>query len=96
MTLFDEYQRLARSPTLSYQDLRRMANIMELAAENENLFSAITNLEYLLAQEDGELSPDKIQKYQLDRANIVHRMGSRVQGTWANSVSNKGAEAPTH
>jgi uncharacterized protein YigA (DUF484 family) len=91
MTLFGEYQRLARSPTLSYQDLMRMAEIMELAAENEDLFSAITSLEYLLAQEDSELSPDKIRKYQSDRANIMRRMGSRLQGPW---TAIKGAKAP--
>jgi uncharacterized protein YigA (DUF484 family) len=90
MTLFGEYQRLARSPTLSHQDLMRMAEIMELAAENEDLFSAITGLEYLLAQQDGDLSPEKIQKYQLDRARIMDCVGSRIQRSWA---SKKGATA---
>lgn len=63
MNLFHEYQILARSPTLSPQDLERMAEIVEISSSDDELFSSIMNLEYLLAQENGLLTTSNVQQY---------------------------------
>jgi hypothetical protein len=71
MNLFDEYQALARSPTLSHQNVERMATIIEIASNDARLFEAIKSLDYLLAQEDGLLSPTNIQKYEHVRTQVI-------------------------
>jgi hypothetical protein len=74
MTLFDEYQKLARSPTLSTKDLQRFSEIVEYAEQDEKLFTAIMNLEYLLAQEAGLFKDENIKMYLEGIATLEQKM----------------------
>ena len=74
MNLFHEYQTLTCLPTLSPQDLERMAEIVDIASSDDVLFSAIMNLEYLLAQEDGLLAEPLLQQYVEQQTQLSQRM----------------------
>ena len=70
MSLFNEYQTLTHLECPSQQDLERMAEIVEILSSDEEEFSAIMHLEYLLAQNEGLLSEDNIQQYLKSRATL--------------------------
>lgn len=74
MNLFHEYQTLARSPMLSRQNLERLAEIVEIASSDEELFSAIMDFEYLSAQEDGLLTELNLQQYIEQQTQLSQRM----------------------
>lgn len=72
MNLFLEYQTLARSPTSQPRDLERMAEIVEIASlTDEELLTAIFNLEFLMAQEAGFLSEGNIFEYQEQQNKLL-------------------------
>jgi hypothetical protein len=70
MDLFEEYRNLATQSKLSPEDLDRMAEIMETAQCYDDLFEAIKNLDYLLAQEEGLLENDNLERYRYFRNRI--------------------------
>lgn len=93
MNLFQEYQTLAHSLPLSAQALERMADIVEIASEtDEELFSAIMNLEYLMAQDAGLLSPSNIQHYVEQQAQLIET----IEADLTSRPEEKSSIATTH